>query len=60
MYFLIKEHQEDMQPERRVNHIRKILKISCELKMNSQIGDNDMDYIIMDLGCEVNIRTRKT
>ena len=28
--------------------------------MNSQIGDYDMDFIILDLGLYVNILTRKT
>ena len=49
-----------MQPERRVNHIGKRLKIGHELRMNSHIGDYDMDYIIMDLGSDVNILTKHT
>ena len=28
--------------------------------MTAQIGDYDMDYIILDLGSDVNILTRKT
>ena len=28
--------------------------------MNSHIGDYDMDFIILDLGSDVNILTRKT
>ena len=28
--------------------------------MNTQIGDYDMDYIILDLGSDVNILTRQT
>ena len=28
--------------------------------MTAQIGDYDMDYIILDLGSNVNILTRKT
>ena len=28
--------------------------------MNAQIGDYEMDYIILDLGSDVNILTRKT
>ena len=39
-----------MRPEKMVNHIGKILKTGQELRMTSQIGDYDMDYIIMDLG----------
>ena len=31
-----------------------------ELRMTAQIGDYDMDYIILDLGSDVNILTHKT
>ena len=43
-----------------VNHIGKRLKIGFELRMTAQIGDYDMDYIIMDLGFDFNILTRQT
>ena len=49
-----------MQLDRRVNHMGKILKTGCELRMIAQIGDYDMDYIILDLGSDVNILTRQT
>ena len=48
-----------MHPERRVNQIGKRLKTGHELSMISQIGDYDMDYIILDLGSDVNILTRQ-
>ena len=57
---LIEESQEDVKPERRVNHIGKRLNTGCELRMTSQIGDYDMEYITLDLGSDVNILTRKT
>ena len=57
---LIEEPQEDVRPERRVNHIRKRLKIGRELRMTTQTRDYDMDYIIMDLGYDVNILIRQT
>ena len=44
-----------MQLDIRINHVGKILNIGRELRMNSQIGDYDMDYIILDLGSDVNI-----
>ena len=37
----------------------KRLKIGHELRMAAQIGDFDMDYIILDLGFNVNILTSK-
>ena len=49
-----------MRPEKKVNHIGKILKTGRELRMNAQIGNYDMDFIIQDLGSDVNILTRKT
>ena len=55
---LIEGPQEDMQLEKRVNHIGKILKTGCEIRMTVEIGDYDMDYIILDFGSDVNILTR--
>ena len=40
--------------------MRKKFKTKCELRMTVHIGDYDMDYIILDLGYDVNILTRKT
>ena len=40
--------------------MEKRLKTSRELRMTAQIGDYDMDYIILDLGSDVNILTRQT
>ena len=57
---LIEETPEELWLERIVNHVEKRLKTSRELWMIAQIGDYDMDYIILDLGSNVNILTRKT
>ena len=57
---LIEETPDDMQHEKRVNHIGKRLKLGREQWMTAQIGDYDMEYIILDLGFDVNILTRKT
>ena len=46
--------------EKKVNQIWQKFKTSREMRMNAQIGDYDMDYIILDLGSDVNIFTRKT
>ena len=48
-----------MRTEKRVNCIGKILKNGRELRVTSQTGDYNMDYIILDLGSNVNILTRK-
>ena len=36
------------------------MNIGQELCMNSQIGDYHMDFIILDLGLDVNILTKQT
>ena len=36
------------------------MNIGQELCMNSQIGDYHMDFIILDLGSDVNILTKQT
>ena len=46
--------------EKKVNQVRQKCKTSHELRMNAQIGDYDMDYIILDLGSDVNILTFQT
>ena len=55
---LIEETPLELQPERRVNHVRNKFKTGRELRMTVHIGDYDMDYIILDLGSEVNILLR--
>ena len=57
---IIEEPQEEVRLERRVNHVGKRLKTNRELRMTTQIGDYDMEYIILDLGSNVNILTRQT
>ena len=57
---LIGETPEESQPERRVNQVKKKFKTRRELRMTAQIGDYDMDYIILDLGSNVNILMRWT
>ena len=49
-----------MQPDRRINHVKKILKTRHELRMTAQIQHYDMDYIILDSGFDVNIIMRQT
>ena len=57
---LIEETTKDLRPEKRVNHIGRKLKISRELRITTQIREYDMDYIILDLGSDVNILRRQT
>ena len=46
--------------EKKVNQVRRKCKTGHELRMNAQIGDYDMDYIILYLGSDVNILTCQT
>ena len=57
---LVAEPQPSVRLKRNVNHIGKRLKTGCELQMNVQIDDYDMDFIILDLGSDVNILTIQT
>ena len=57
---MIEEISVETQPEKKVNQVRKKCKTGHELRMNAQIGDYDMDYIILDLGSDVNILTWQT
>ena len=50
----------ELQIVKKVNQVWRKYKTGCELRMNAQIGDYDMDYIILDLGSDVNILTRQT
>ena len=47
------------QIEKKVNQVRWKCKAGSELRMNAQIGDYDMDYIILDMGSDVNILNRQ-
>ena len=49
-----------MQPDRRINHVKKILKTGRGLRMTAQIQHYDMDYIILDSGFDVSIIMRQT
>ena len=55
---LIEETPVESQPRRKVNHVKKKFKMRHELRMTVQIEDYNMDYIILDLGSDVNILTR--
>ena len=46
--------------EKKVNQIRWKCKTSREMRMNAQIVDYDMDYIILDLGSDDNIFMQQT
>ena len=59
MTSLIEETRDDLRPEKRVNYLGKRLKTCQELRMTAQIGYYDMDYIILDIGSDFNILTRK-
>ena len=57
---IIEEIPIEPRPKKKVNQVRRKFKTSHELRMTAQIGDYDMDYIILDLGSDVNILMRQT
>ena len=57
---MIEETSIELRPKKKVSQVRKKFKTGCKLRMTVQIGDYDMDYIILDLGSDVNILTRQT
>ena len=57
---LIETLPEGDPPPKKVNSVKTKLKTGCELRMTKQIGDYDMDYIILDLGSDVNILMHQT
>ena len=55
---LIETLSEEDQPANKVNSVKTKFKMGHELRMSAQIGDYDMDYIILELGSVVNILMR--
>jgi hypothetical protein len=45
---------------REVHKISKKRRTNKELHLNAQIGEYDIDYVVLDLGLEVNVMTKKT
>jgi hypothetical protein len=43
-----------------VHQVSRKRRKNMELHLNSQIGDYDIDYVVLDLGSEVNVMTKKT
>ena len=43
-----------------VHQIKKYIWTGREMRLNAQIGDYNMDEVILDLGSEVNVLTKKT
>ena len=52
------EHQSNTNKE--VYQIKKYIRTGREMRLNAQIGDYDMDEVILDLGSEVNVLTKQT
>ena len=57
---IIEEIPVESQFKNKVNQVQNKFKTSHELRMTAQIGDYDMDYIVLNLGSDVNILTRQT
>ena len=45
---------------RAVHQIAKKRRTNKELHLNAQIGEYDIDYVVLDLGLEVNVMTKQT
>jgi hypothetical protein len=45
---------------RAVHQIGKKRRTNKELHLNAQIGEYDIDYVVLDLGSEVNVMTKQT
>jgi hypothetical protein len=43
-----------------VHQIGKKRRTNKELHLNAQIGEYEIDYVVLDLGSEVNVMTKKT
>ena len=52
---LIETLSKEYPPTNKVNNVKTKFKIGCELRMYAQIGYYSMDYIMLDLGSDVNI-----
>jgi hypothetical protein len=45
---------------RYVNQVSRKRRTSKELHLSAQIGDYDIDYVVLDLGSEANVMTKQT
>ena len=43
-----------------VHQIKKYIRTGKEMQLNAQIGDYEMDEVILDMGSEVNVLTKQT
>jgi hypothetical protein len=43
-----------------LHKLSKKRKENKEIHLNAQIGDYDIDYVVLDLGSEVNVMTKQT
>jgi hypothetical protein len=43
-----------------VHQVSKKRRTNKEIHLNAQIGDYDIDYVVLDLGSEFNVITKKT
>jgi hypothetical protein len=45
---------------REVHQVSKTRRTNKELNLNAQIGDYEIDYVVLDLGSKVNVMRKKT
>jgi hypothetical protein len=46
--------------QRAVNQIKRYIRIGQEMRLSAVIGSYEMDEVVLDLGSEVNVMTKKT
>jgi hypothetical protein len=49
----------DPMLSRDVNQVSRKRRTNKELHLSAQIGDYDVDYVVLDLGSEVNVMTKR-
>ena len=63
LQYLIKKYELgkiDPLLNRAVHQIGKRRRKNKELHLNAQIGEYEIDYVVLDLGLEVNVMTKRT
>ena len=58
--FIMKPTKHFSATNKAVHQISKYIETGREMRLNANIGDYDMDEVILDLGFEVNVLTRQT
>ena len=59
MFVVVAEYEEHLSnTNKEVHQIKKYIRTGREMRLNAQIGDYDMDEVILELGSELNVLTK--